>query len=258
MDTVSDGDPDRDNMLLSHLTSDGDPGGEVSMGGEHQVPPNNKEEDKVYQSGADPEIKFQSTHCPPTVNLTRTGGQGLVELQVGEHDDHDQGQDQMNNVSDGDPDRGKLLLSPLTSDGDPGGDLLIGMDHQTLPTNTTNSGVDPELTTKSTQCPPTVNLARTGGQGLENVKSTQCPPTVNLTRIGGQGLEVVGDESVWSVGRRIRHTRDEVGKMMNSIFSYLNFTTELQTDYPEDYMPTLDISIKMRGDATVSYRFFEK
>ena len=44
---------------------------------------------------------------------------------------------------------------------------------------------------------------------------------------------------------------------LNSAFSFLTFTTELQSDYIDGYMPTLDLKAKL-ADNKLNFQFFEK
>ena len=47
---------------------------------------------------------------------------------------------------------------------------------------------------------------------------------------------------------------------MNSLFHDMQFTCEDQTDYEDDYLPTLDFKMKLDkgGIPTVRYRFYKK
>ena len=90
--------------------------------------------------------------------------------------------------------------------------------------------------TESLLGPTTANLTRRVGPGLEEDKVTEGPTTDNLARIVGPGLAEMETTSDDEMNQRINHTRMEIGKMMNSIFHFLNFTTELQTDYDQGYI----------------------
>ena len=56
----------------------------------------------------------------------------------------------------------------------------------------------------------------------------------------------------------VEHTRKQVLEVLNSIFSFLKFTTELQEDYDDRYMPTLDFKARLKEDKKVTHQFFEK
>ena len=46
---------------------------------------------------------------------------------------------------------------------------------------------------------------------------------------------------------------------MDSIFSFINVTTESQEEYEDNYMPTLDFKIRMKKDENIiTYQFFKK
>ena len=51
-----------------------------------------------------------------------------------------------------------------------------------------------------------------------------------------------------------KHTRCEIGKAMNSIFGFLTFTTEVQSDFPDEYIPTLDLSMRMTKEGRIIYK----
>ena len=46
--------------------------------------------------------------------------------------------------------------------------------------------------------------------------------------------------------------------MMNSIFSFLKFTTETEEDFTDRYIPTLDMNMAMLDDNTITYKLYEK
>ena len=54
------------------------------------------------------------------------------------------------------------------------------------------------------------------------------------------------------------HTRQQLMKVLNSIFSFLEFTTEMQTEYQDGYMPTLDLKARLDSQNKISFQFFEK
>ena len=53
-------------------------------------------------------------------------------------------------------------------------------------------------------------------------------------------------------------TREIVLKSMTGIEEYLEFTVESAMDFEEEWLPTLDTSLKVSKDNTILYRFFEK
>ena len=46
--------------------------------------------------------------------------------------------------------------------------------------------------------------------------------------------------------------------MMNSIFSFIKFTKEVQTDFKDQYLPTLDTAIRLTDQGLIEYRFYQK
>ena len=62
----------------------------------------------------------------------------------------------------------------------------------------------------------------------------------------------------WSYEKGVEHTREEVRKMMNSIYPCLEFTTEHQSDFRTGYIPTLDSEWKLTKTGQILYRFYEK
>ena len=55
-----------------------------------------------------------------------------------------------------------------------------------------------------------------------------------------------------------QHTRTELLKLMNSISPSLSFTTELEEDFGEGWIPTLDTKVRMTPEGKIEYRFYEK
>ena len=53
-------------------------------------------------------------------------------------------------------------------------------------------------------------------------------------------------------------TREVILKSMSGIEDYLEFTVESAMDFKEDWLPTLDTSLKISKDNIIMYRFFEK
>ena len=45
---------------------------------------------------------------------------------------------------------------------------------------------------------------------------------------------------------------------LNSCFTFLEFTTELESDYPDGYMPTLDMKARIQEDYKMTFQFYEK
>ena len=45
---------------------------------------------------------------------------------------------------------------------------------------------------------------------------------------------------------------------MNSIFSFVTFTTELEVEYESGYLPTLNLDIEMLPSGIVTHRYYEK
>ena len=67
------------------------------------------------------------------------------------------------------------------------------------------------------------------------------------------------DEEDVDLEQAKKHTRTEVAKLMNSVYTFINFTTEVEEDYEDQYMPTLYLKIRMMEDTKqITYRFFEK
>ena len=64
-------------------------------------------------------------------------------------------------------------------------------------------------------------------------------------------------EEDWNRDARISRTKEEIRKAMSSIYRTIEFTTESQHDFADDFMPTLDSSLKLRPDGTVGYRFMK-
>ena len=54
------------------------------------------------------------------------------------------------------------------------------------------------------------------------------------------------------------HTRRQVNEALNSVFSFLQFTTELQSEYKDNYMPTLDLKCRLTSENKVVFQFYEK
>ena len=57
--------------------------------------------------------------------------------------------------------------------------------------------------------------------------------------------------------RKIR-TVDNVREMMSSILAEFQFTTEMEHDFEDNCIPTLDTSMRMEPDGSISYKFFKK
>ena len=56
------------------------------------------------------------------------------------------------------------------------------------------------------------------------------------------------------------HTKTQLGKAMQSIYQFLSFTTETETetDYPSGYVPTLDFQVRMEKGGSLIYKFYSK
>ena len=48
-------------------------------------------------------------------------------------------------------------------------------------------------------------------------------------------------------------TGEELKKSMNEIFLFLNFTIELEEDFEDGYLPTLDTKLRVRVNSIVTY-----
>ena len=53
-------------------------------------------------------------------------------------------------------------------------------------------------------------------------------------------------------------TAREVLIIMNSIFTFVRFTKEVKSDFKDEYLPTLDTSIRLTRSGIVEYKFFQK
>ena len=53
-------------------------------------------------------------------------------------------------------------------------------------------------------------------------------------------------------------TKCAIGESMKGITMCLDFTVETGEEYDSDWLPTLDMSMKVRGDNIILYKFFEK
>ena len=50
-----------------------------------------------------------------------------------------------------------------------------------------------------------------------------------------------------------KRTGEELKKSMNEIFLFLNFTIELEEDFEDGYLPTLDTKLRVRVNGIVTY-----
>ena len=66
------------------------------------------------------------------------------------------------------------------------------------------------------------------------------------------------EAETWTKQQRIIHTKDEVAKMMGSVFSGLKFTTESQHEFTNLRMPTLDTEMWMTESGEIRYAFYRK
>ena len=53
-------------------------------------------------------------------------------------------------------------------------------------------------------------------------------------------------------------TIEEIGKSINSVWDFLDFTTESQNDFPDSSLPTLDFKTRIKSKGYVEYEFFSK
>ena len=56
----------------------------------------------------------------------------------------------------------------------------------------------------------------------------------------------------------IERTKRVIGESMGGIVDCLEFTVESQEDFPDSWLPTLDINIQIDSGNMVNYRFYEK
>ena len=61
-----------------------------------------------------------------------------------------------------------------------------------------------------------------------------------------------------SVRSETNRTGEELKKSMNEIFLFLNFTIELEEDFEDGYLPTLDTKHRVRVNGIITYIFYEK
>ena len=59
---------------------------------------------------------------------------------------------------------------------------------------------------------------------------------------------------------RDAHTRtvQEMGKSLNSVWEFLKFTTEDESEFDDHFLPTLDFSTKVGPSGYINYKFFSK
>ena len=53
-------------------------------------------------------------------------------------------------------------------------------------------------------------------------------------------------------------TVEEIGKSLNSVWEFLEFTTESQRDFTDNFLPTLDFATSVQPNVYVLYKFFSK
>ena len=53
-------------------------------------------------------------------------------------------------------------------------------------------------------------------------------------------------------------TKNMISRTLGDIVDCLEFTVETPEDYPDNWLPTLDISMHMNSENQLQYRFFEK
>ena len=56
----------------------------------------------------------------------------------------------------------------------------------------------------------------------------------------------------------LERTIQEVGKSMNSVWDFLDLTTESEADFPDGFLPTLDFAMKVRENGYIDYIFYSK
>ena len=57
-------------------------------------------------------------------------------------------------------------------------------------------------------------------------------------------------------GSMSRKTGEPLRRSMNQVFNFLNFTIELEEDFHEGYLPTLDIQVKVLDTGRATYKYF--
>ena len=55
-----------------------------------------------------------------------------------------------------------------------------------------------------------------------------------------------------------QRTKEELAKSLGDIFEFLNFTTESANDFTDNYLPTLDVKIKIKEGGEITFRHFYK
>ena len=53
-------------------------------------------------------------------------------------------------------------------------------------------------------------------------------------------------------------TAQEIGKSMSGIWDFLDFTTETQKDFADDFLPTLDFATQIQPNGYIKYKYFSK
>ena len=53
-------------------------------------------------------------------------------------------------------------------------------------------------------------------------------------------------------------TANEIGKSLSSIWEFIQFTTECETEFSDLFLPTLDFSTHVEGNGYIRYKFFSK
>ena len=57
----------------------------------------------------------------------------------------------------------------------------------------------------------------------------------------------------------MNHTRKEVAKRKNCALDFIDFTTEVEDEYEDKYMPTLDMKVRLdQKSGLVTYRYYQK
>ena len=53
-----------------------------------------------------------------------------------------------------------------------------------------------------------------------------------------------------------RNTWEQLRRSINQLFYFLNFTIELEEDFPEGYLSTLDNQVKVLDTGKATYKYF--
>ena len=53
-------------------------------------------------------------------------------------------------------------------------------------------------------------------------------------------------------------TAEELGKSLNDVWAFTQFTTECESEFPDNFLPTLDFATHVKENGYIRYRFFSK